>query len=152
MLRGFWLVVVLVLVGCGGTEGEQGAALDTKRPEPMVEAGAAGTPSVEPPVVICEAGRQVECPCPNGGKGAQACASDGSKWSVCQCDDVKPPEPTKSPAEKCGPPDNEKLEPEAACPIEKPTNYWNFDHCLDAYVESGICAWNLGRLVVCCQT
>lgn len=33
----------------------------------------------------CEAGRQVSCPCPGGGDGAQVCADDGQAYGACEC-------------------------------------------------------------------
>src|SRR5689334_2032717 len=34
---------------------------------------------------VCEAGRQVDCPCPDGAPGIQVCANDGSQWGACDC-------------------------------------------------------------------
>jgi hypothetical protein len=34
---------------------------------------------------VCEPGRVVECPCEDGGEGAQTCMDDGSKWGECDC-------------------------------------------------------------------
>ncbi len=35
--------------------------------------------------MVCDPGRQVECACLGGDKGAQVCADDGSKFEPCQC-------------------------------------------------------------------
>jgi hypothetical protein len=117
----------------------------------MGEAGAPSEPVVTP---ICEAGRQVECPCPNGGKGAQACASDGSKWEQCMCADAKPPAPEKSPVEACGVPENLEMHPTQSCPGDKPLNWLNVglaNKCLAPYLESGVCALSPGGgFMVCC--
>jgi len=37
------------------------------------------------PDKVCEPGRQLECTCPGGAKSSQACLSDGSGWSECDC-------------------------------------------------------------------
>lgn len=34
---------------------------------------------------VCAAGQQVECACPGGTKGAQACKDDGSGYEACAC-------------------------------------------------------------------
>jgi hypothetical protein len=39
------------------------------------------------PESVCEAGRVVDCPCPGGEQGVQACADDGSHWEACECPD-----------------------------------------------------------------
>lgn len=40
----------------------------------------------------CTPGQQVECACPGGAPGAQACLSDGSGYEACQCVDPAAPE------------------------------------------------------------
>lgn len=155
MLRGFWLGVVLAMAGCGGAEFDQGAEqLGTKEPMPIGEAGAAGSPPVEPPVAICEPGRQAECPCPNGGKGAQSCNDDGSRWEPCMCANAQPPAPEKSPVQTCGPPQNHMLHPDDACPVGKPSNWIKLGEvaqCLAPFVASGVCAPSKGgAFYVCC--
>lgn len=157
MLRGLLLgVAVLAVAGCGGAESAPDEQRQTDE-QPMGMAGAAGSSTDEPPAPaepICDAGRQVECPCPNGGKGAQACADDGSKWGACQCEEAKPPKPEESPTEACGPPENHMLQPEEACPPNKPSNYLDISaahKCLAPFLDAGVCVLSPGAGVfVCC--
>jgi hypothetical protein len=40
----------------------------------------------------------IDCPCPGGGQGSQACADDGSHWEACECaDDTGDSETTGDP-------------------------------------------------------
>lgn len=50
----------------------------------VLACGSQGT-SAPPPAPVCTPGQQVECPCPGGGKGAQACKDDGTGYAVCEC-------------------------------------------------------------------
>lgn len=68
--------------GPGGSDSTSSAASDS---ETTVEPdSASGT-------TVCNPGQQVECPCPGGGQGAQACAADGTAFLPCEC-----PEPPAS--------------------------------------------------------
>jgi hypothetical protein len=43
-------------------------------------------PAADP---VCEAGRVEPCPCSGAADGVQACASDGSKWGTCECEEPR---------------------------------------------------------------
>ena len=64
--------LVVFATACGDSTGE-GTAEDD-------EPGNGGTGQA-----VCESGRQVECPCSDGGIGFQRCSTDGSTWGPCTC-------------------------------------------------------------------
>lgn len=145
MLRDFGLVVALAVVGCGSADGGP----ESDRPPDNGGAGAPGgaggetsPPDGEP---VCEAGRQVECPCPNDGKGVQACADDGAKWEACQCESVKPAPPADPPSIGCDV--FEKVDrADAGCPLALPL----VAVCPKAYEESEVCARGKDGIWSCC--
>ncbi len=44
--------------------------------------------SSDPAAPVCEAGGVQRCPCVGGADGVQVCASDGTRWGVCDCGGV----------------------------------------------------------------
>jgi len=47
--------------------------------------GSSSTPSKGATEKVCEPGRQVQCACPAGQAGVQACNQEGSTYGVCEC-------------------------------------------------------------------
>lgn len=137
-------MVALAVAACGGAEGEEAGR---KTPEPAGEAGAntGGASGAEPGEPICEAGRQVECACPNEGQGVQACAADGSKWLGCQCEGVKPGAPKDPPSIGCDIFEKFTAE-EAGCPAALPV----VAVCPKEYEESETCRPNRDGNYSCC--
>lgn len=66
------LLVCLMLVGCGGTDGE-------------VETGSKTSASCPTGDPVCEAGKTEACACIDGTSGVQTCESDGASWGECKC-------------------------------------------------------------------
>lgn len=64
------VVGMLMVVGCGG-------GID----DPTF----GSSESTSSGDLICTPGKQEECPCPDGIKGAQACNSEGNGYLACQC-------------------------------------------------------------------
>lgn len=133
MVRLLGLGLVMLATGCGGVD----PVTVTMTAESGDGVAGAASPSDE--TTICESGRTVECPCPNGGKGAQTCSDDGSKWGSCQCADVKPPVPTMTPSQGCRTRYTGRLIPEQACPAKLPAVYLS---CPMEFIASGLCSYN----------
>lgn len=74
----------------GGSAGipNQGVLADSGGEAPTggeLPFSAGGVAGVVAPRPICEAGRQVACPCIGGEQGVQICRDDGSGWETCVC-------------------------------------------------------------------
>lgn len=92
------VVAALAAAACGGSSTEapekagesglkprKGDGGDTSAQQPG-EQDSGTVNGVGPGESVCQAGRQVSCPCPGNPDGAQRCKDDGSGYEACACE------------------------------------------------------------------